>query len=244
MSDLNALKARRLLLISNSTAPGGGWLDHCAPAITSFLSGVEEVLLIPYALVYHSKIKTLDAYEEMARARFAKMGFRLTSLHAMSNRYDVIESAQAFYVGGGNTYALLARLQELGIHTAISRRANAGVPYVGVSAGSNVACPTIRTTNDWQIVTPRKGNALDLFPYQINAHFFDADPASTHMGETREERIAEFQAVNPRRVIGLREGSWIRVENGIAYIEGAAGAKIFDPGTEPHEWLGPLDLCT
>lgn len=241
---MSALKARKLLLISNSTAPGGGWLDHCAPAITSFLSGVEEVLLIPYALVYHSKIKSLDEYEEMARKRFAKMGFRLTSLHAMSKRFDVIAGAQAFYVGGGNTHALLARLQELGVHTAISRCVDEGIPYIGVSAGSNVACPTIRTTNDWQIVTPRNGKALNLFPWQINPHFVDTDHASTHMGETREERIAEFQAVNPQRVVGLREGSWIRVENGIAYIEGAAGAKIFDPGTEPHEWLGPLDLCT
>ena len=168
--------------------------------------------------------------------RFAQMGRRLTSLHEARDRRAAVAEAESLFVGGGNTFRLLSRLYEEGLVALMRERVvAAGVPYVGTSAGSNVACASIRTTNDMPIVQPPSFEALALVPFQINPHYLDPDRSSTHQGETREERLREFLEENDRVVVGLREGAMLRVEGDEATLVGSAGARIFERGQEPRE---------
>ena len=219
----------RLLLVSNSTLFGHGYLDHAAGAISACLSGRARVLFVPWAL------KDQAGYAARARERFAALGFALDSIHDAPDPVRAVGLAEAFFVGGGNTFRLLKSLQDSGALDAIRRRVQAGVPYVGSSAGSNVAAPTIRTTNDMPIVQPATLDALGLVPFQINPHFLDPDPGSKHMGETREERLVQYLEENERPVVGLREGAWLQVEGGSVALGGTTGARIFRRGQEPVE---------
>jgi dipeptidase E len=225
---------KRLMLISNSFCFGKGYLEHCASAIRTFLGPITQLIFVPYAL------KDWDRYTEIARDGFAKIGISVTSVHdtKFACHRQAIESARAIFIGGGNTFRLLARLYDKELLGVIREKVTSGeIVYLGVSAGANVACPTIKTTNDMPIVQPVSFGALNLVPFQINPHYIDPDPASKHMGETRDKRIAEFHEENAATVIGLREGSWIRVENGEARLEGETGAKLFSKGiTTPTEW--------
>ena len=221
----------RLLLVSNSTLHGGGYLDHCAGAIASFLgSSVTRVLFVPYALFDR------DAYAAKARARFEQMGYGLDSVHeSPDGPVRAVERADALFIGGGNTFRLIDALWRHALVEPIRRRAGAGMPYVGTSAGSNVACPSIRTTNDMPIVEPPTFAALGLVPFNINPHYQDPSPGSTHMGETREQRIAEFHEENTPPVVGLREGAWLLVEDGTVALRGVNGARLFRRGQAPIE---------
>jgi dipeptidase E len=138
-------------------------------------------------------------------------------------------------VGGGNTFRLLAELHRLGLLDVIRGRVRGGLPYLGVSAGTNVACPTIKTTNDMPIIQPPSFDALDLVPFQINPHYLDPDPNSTHKGETREDRIREFLEENETPVIGLREGSALLVDGNSVTLLGEKSARLFRRGAEPVE---------
>lgn len=218
----------RLLLISNSTSHGGAYLGHCEAALRAFLDGVGRVLFVPFALY------DVDGYAAKARDRFAELGIDLTSVHEAADPRRAAEEAQGFFVGGGNTFRLFARLYELELLEPIRRRVETGAPYVGASAGSNLACPTIKTTNDMPIVQPPSFDALGLVSFQLNPHYLDPAPASTHMGETREERIREFHEENEAPVVGLREGGMLRVEGDRITLEGA-GARIFRRGQAPEE---------
>ena len=222
----------RLLLISNSTLYGGGYLDHCAPAIERFLRpDATRVLFVPYALFDR------DAYAARARERFGRMGFELDSIHdAHGGPRAAVESAEAIFIGGGNTFRLLDMLWRNDLIGLIARRVRAGVPYVGSSAGSNVACVTIKTTNDMPIVQPPVFDALNLVPFNINPHYLDPTPGSTHMGETREERIMEFHEENLPPVVGLREGAWLLVDDIGVRLEGSTGARLFKRGEPPTEF--------
>ena len=222
----------RLLLVSNSTLHGSGYLDHCAPAIVSFLGpSVKRVLYVPYALFDR------DGYAAKARARFEAMGYGLDSVHDLAGGpIAAVERAEALLVGGGNTFRLLAALWRESLIEPIRRRVQAGMPYIGTSAGSNVACPTIGTTNDMPIVQPSSFAALNLVPFNINPHYLDPIPGSTHMGETREQRIAEFHEVNKRPVVGLREGAWLVVDDATVTLEGSFGARLFRRGQPPREY--------
>jgi len=222
----------RLLLISNSTQYGTGYLDHCADAIASFLGhGVKRVTFVPYALFDR------DAYAARARARFEAMGYGLDSVHdAAGGPLRAVDDAEALFMGGGNTFRLLDALWRQGLVEPIRRRVrDEGLPYIGASAGTNVACPSIRTTNDMPIVEPPAFEALGLVPFNINPHYQDPLPGSTHMGETREQRIAEFHEENPQPVIGLREGTWLLAEGKTVVLEGANGARLFRRGEHPLE---------
>jgi dipeptidase E len=221
----------RLLLVSNSTVHGSGYLDHCAGAISSFLGpSVKRVLFVPYALFDR------DAYAAKARARFEAMGYGLDSAHDVpGGPARAVELAEALFIGGGNTFRLLDALWRLALVEPIRGRVNAGMPYVGTSAGSNVACPSIRTTNDMPIVEPPSFAALDLVPFNINPHYLDPVPDSTHMGETREQRIAEFHEENTPPVVGLREGAWLLVEGPSVVLQGVNGARLFRRGEPPAE---------
>jgi dipeptidase E len=222
----------RLLLISNSTLHGSGYLDHCAGAITSFLApSVSRVLFVPYANFDR------DGYAAMVRARFSTMGFALDSVHdAREGPAAAIEKAEALFIGGGNTFRLIDALWRNALVETIRRRVRAGMPYVGSSAGSNVACPSIRTTNDMPIVEPPSFEALNLVAFNINAHYQDPIPGSTHMGETRDQRIAEFHEENDPPVVGLREGAWLVVDGESVTLQGSTGARLFRRGTPPTDY--------
>jgi dipeptidase E len=223
--------SKRLLLISNSTLHGGGYLDHAEREIRDFLGNARRVLFVPFALFDR------DAYAAKARVRFAAMGYELTSIHEVQNQQESVENAEAIFIGGGNTFRLLKSLYEFELLEPIRRCVENGVPYIGSSAGSNVAAPTIKTTNDMPIVEPPSFVALGLVDFQINPHYLDPDPASKHMGETREERLLQFLEDNETPVVGLREGAIIRVENGSALLKGSTGARIFRRGQEAIEVL-------
>ena len=178
--------SRRLLLISTSTVFGTRYLEHAYEELRALLAGARRVLFVPYAL------KDRDAYALRARETFAELGIGLDSLHDSADPRQAIEDAQAVFCGGGNTFRLLKTLHELELVAPLRQRALEGMPYAGASAGSNLACPTIKTTNDMPIVRPSSFDALGLVPFQINPHYLDPAPGSTHMGETRETRIREF----------------------------------------------------
>lgn len=220
---------KQLLLISNSKTFGGGYLTHCEAAISHFFRGVKTVLFVPYAL------KDRDGYTKLAQERFKELGFQLSSVHQALDPIRAVRCAEAIFVGGGNTFRLLRLMYQYRIAPEIRSRVRAGMPYMGSSAGSNVACPTICTTNDMPIVFPGTLAALDLIPFQINPHYLDPDPNSQHMGETRETRIKEFHEENDTPVIGLREGSWLRVVDNEVILEGKAGARIFIKGVDPFD---------
>ena len=226
----------RLLLVSSSNVHGTGYLDHVEPWLLRLFEGRRRVLFVPYALADR------DGYAAKARARFAGFGLGLDSLHEAADPRAAAAAAEGFFVGGGNTFRLLDTLQRLGLVEAIAARVAAGAPYMGTSAGSNVACPTIKTTNDMPIVEPAGFAALDLVPIQLNAHYLDPEPGSTHKGETREQRIAEFHEENATPVLGLREGSMLEVDGARASLEGVAGARLFRRGRAPEELRPGADL--
>lgn len=228
MSNANN-KTQRILLISNSTLYGSGYLDHAEAEIRSFLGNAKRVLFVPYALFDR------DKYAANARERFQKMGYELTSVHTAANPVTAVNETDAVFIGGGNTFRLLKALYEFDLIEAIRNRVSKGMPYIGSSAGSNVAAPTIKTTNDMPIVQPPSFNALGLVSFQINPHYLDPDPSSKHMGETREERIIQFLEENDTPVVGLREGAMLRIEDGEIMLRGSTGARIFRKGVEPLE---------
>jgi dipeptidase E len=218
-----------ILLVSNSTLHGRGYLDHVEEEIRNILGSARKVLFFPYAL--HDR----DGYAAKAAERFAAMGYEMNAAHAASDPQKAVAEADAIFIGGGNTFRLLKALQDLELLEPIRRRIREGVPYIGSSAGSNVAGPTIRTTKDMPIVQPRSFDALGLVPFQISPHYQDPDPTSKHMGETQEERILQFLEENETPVLGMREGAWVRIENRSVTLRGSNGARIFRRGEKPVE---------
>ena len=225
----------RLLLISNSTQYGQGFLDHCAEEIRDFLDGRSRVVFIPYAL------RDWDGYTAKVRGRLAKIGLEVTGIHEGHPKQNCLE-AEAFFCGGGNTFRLLTLLWEQGLVEAIRARVQGGAPYIGSSAGTNLACPTIKTTNDMPIVQPPTFEALRLVPFNINCHYLDPDPNSRHQGETREDRISEFHEMNSPPVLGLREGAWLRREGDRLRLDGSSGGRLFRSGAPPEEIPSREDL--
>ena len=226
----------RILLISNSTLYGSGYLDHAEAEIRSFLGGLKRVLFVPFALYDR------DKYAATAQQRFAKLGYELSSIHTAADPKQAVNETDAVFIGGGNTFRLLKALYDFDLLGPIRARVEAGMPYIGSSAGSNVAGPTIKTTNDMPIVEPPSLNALGLVPFQINPHYLDPDPNSKHMGETREERILQFLEENDTPVAALREGAMLRIENGETILRGSTGARIFRKGFDPVETLPSANL--
>ena len=227
-----------LLLISNSTNAGEPYLKYPIDEIAKTLNGVTEVVFIPYAAVTFS----YDEYEAKVQQRFNEIGIKVSSVHHALNKRNFVRHAQAIVIGGGNTFALLKKMQEEDLLDMIFRRVKAGVPYIGWSAGSNVTCPTICTTNDMPIVQPESFRAIGLVPFQINPHYLDANPEG-HAGETREQRIEEYIEANPRRwVVGLREGCMLHLHDGKMELIGPRPMRIFKKGVETFEVKAGDDL--
>ena len=220
-----------LLLISNSTNAGEPYLKYPIAEIQKTLEGVTEVVFIPYAAVTFS----YDEYERKVQERFNEIGIKVSSVHHAINKRNFVRHAQAIVIGGGNTFALLKKMQEEDLLDIIFRRVKAGTPYIGWSAGSNVTCPTICTTNDMPIVQPSSFRAIGLVPFQINPHYLDANPEG-HAGETREQRIMEYLEANRSRyVVGLREGCMIRLKDDKIELIGSRSMRIFKKGMETYE---------
>ena len=221
----------KLLLISNSTNAGEEYLRYPLERIKEHLAGVSEVAFVPYAGVTFS----YDEYEAKVQARFEEIGIRVRSVHHAESPKAAIEAAEAIVVGGGNTFHLVKNMQEQGLMEAILAKLNAGTPYVGWSAGSNVACPTLCTTNDMPIVQPASFSAIGAIPFQINPHYLDANPEG-HAGETREQRILEYIEANKQMwVVGLRESCMLRYVDGKLELIGPRPMRIFHYGVEPYE---------
>jgi len=227
----------RLLLISNSTNPGESFLDYPKNKIRSFLGNKPlKALFIPYAAVTFS----YDEYEQKVAERFRELGHEIVSVHHFSDKQTAVLNSSVIVTGGGNTWQLLKMIQDNNLMEIVRQKVIGGIPYIGWSAGSNVACPTIRTTNDMPVVEPDSFDAFNFIPFQINPHFTDVNPQQ-HAGETREQRINEFIELNPDiYVAGLREGTMlIREEDKVSFF-GPGTVRIFRKNFLPLE-LGAAD---
>ena len=213
----------RLLLLSNSTNFGAGYLEHAMPQIRELFSGAARIAFVPFAL------KDRAGYAAKARARFEREAIAVDEVTPDAAGCRTLASAAGVFVGGGNSFRLLDALQRCGALDVLGERAREGLPYLGASAGTNVAAPTIRTTNDMPIVQPFSFEALALVPFQINPHYQDADPSSRHMGETREDRLREFHEENATPVVAIREGAWLEVRD-VAVTLGGGGGRLFRRG--------------
>ncbi|KVG64257.1 dipeptidase PepE [Burkholderia pseudomultivorans] len=220
---------QRFLLMSSSRKDALGYLEHATEQIHAlFRREARKIVFVPYAGVSFS----FDTYEGIVKPVFEKLGYALESLHHSADPRKTIEQADAIAVGGGNTFALLKRMYDANLVDAIRARVHAGVPYIGWSAGSNVACPTIRTTNDMPIVQPPTLRALGLVPFQINPHFISGKPVG-HNGESREERLGEFLDINaPEQVFALPEGSALLSDGTTGTVLGERGALHFASKTD------------
>lgn len=229
----------RLLLISNSTNPGEPYLDYPKNQIQAFLGfPTMKAVFVPYAAVTHS----FNDYEARVSEKFREIGHEIISVHRFSDPVSAIVEAPAIVVGGGNTWKLLKLMRDNKLIDIIRQKVLTGTPYIGWSAGSNVACPSIRTTNDMPIVEPGHFSALNLVPFQINPHYLDANPEG-HAGETREQRIEEFIEMNPDiNVVGLREGTMLILNNNKLELKGPRPARIFRKGSPPREISEADDL--
>ncbi len=232
---------KRLLLISNSTNAGELYLEWPRQYIKEFLegSGVKRILFLPYAGISldHTDVeRSYDVYEQRVNQVFLSLGYEICSIHREPDPVEAVENAQAIAVGGGNTFHLVYKMHELGLMAAIHQRAQEGIPYLGWSAGANVACPTLMTTNDMPIIQPESFNCLHLVPFQINPHYLDAHPEG-HGGETRQQRIEEFLLVNRGTfVAGLREGTLLQVEGDQIHLKGKRPMRVFRYGRDPEEF--------
>ena len=229
----------KLLLLSNSTIPGQNYLEWAREYIKDYYGpNVKNIAFVPYAGVSIS----WDDYEKKVQDVFSELGYNVFSVHHEKNPIDALNKADGVAVGGGNTFKLVSDLYETGLMQAIREKVQGGMPFSGWSAGSNVACPTIRTTNDMPIVQPPSFDVLNFVPFQINPHYLDANPKD-HGGETRQMRIEEFLELNQQTtVIGLREGTLLRVEGNEMVMQGERNARIFKYGQEPVELTNKDDF--
>jgi dipeptidase E len=239
------MQMARLLLISNSTLHGSGYLDHAETEIRDFLKTPARIAFVPFALYDRNH------YAAQTRERLRNMEYDLISVHDVSNPQRAVKEADAVFIGGGNTFRLLKGLYDWNLLAVIRQAVKAGMRYIGSSAGSIVACPSLKTTKDMPVVQPPSFEALGLVGFQISPHYLDPDPSSTHMGETQEQRILQFLEENEAPVVGLREGGILRVEDGSISLRGTAGARLFRrcekpvevaPGTELDHLLEPRSV--
>jgi dipeptidase E len=225
-----------LLLLSNSRAPGMAFLEHAADAIRAALAGRTRILFVPFAS------GNPGAYAELMRKALAGLGVQVDALHEADDPVQAAHGAEAFFVGGGNSFRLLRALNRLRVMDAVRDAVRHGAVYLGASAGSNVACPSIRTTNDMPIVEVPSLSALGLIPFQLNPHYLDSELGSTHQGETRQQRIEEFLEENDVPVLGLREGTWLRVSGPHAALSGVSTGRLFRRGVPPVNVPAGTDL--
>jgi dipeptidase E len=228
--------SQRLLLISSSRIYGQEYMAYCHQEVSEFWGERREILFIPYAA--HDQ----STYTNKVRGFLEPFGLKVRGINEFADPHLALAEAQGVFTGGGNTFLLVHTLHRLGLMNPLRERVLAGMPYMGSSAGSNISCPTLKTTNDMPIIQPSSFETLNLVPFQINPHYLDPEPNSTHMGETRADRIREFHQLNSAAVIGLREGGLLQREGQQMSLKGIKGARLFRANQEPEEFLPGDDL--
>lgn len=232
---------KNFILASTSTLHGTEYLDYLKDEVRNLFQGLNEIIFIPYARpsgVSH------DEYTRIAQKFFNSIGIQAIGLHSFENTKDALKNAKGIFTGGGNTFLLVKQLQELDLFSIIKQKVEGGTPYLGTSAGSNIAGLNMGTTNDMPIVYPHSFETLGIIPFNINPHYLDPDSTSTHKGETRETRILEFLTQNDTTVLGIREGNWVRGKGDKLTIEGELNTRIFQPNKKPFEIKPGSDLMT
>ena len=230
---------KNLLIASTSTIYEGEYLEYLLPELEILFHKSETILFIPYARpggISH------EDYTQKVRNAFQKIDKKVVGLHEFSNTKDALLAAEAIFTGGGNTFLLVSKLYEFDLIPTLKEILNSGIPYLGTSAGSNIAGISMQTTNDMPIVYPPSFETLGLLPFNLNPHYLDANAQSNHMGETRETRIKEFHVFNSTPVLGLREGSWLEVKNSKIILKGKLTARLFEQNQEPVELEPNTDL--
>lgn len=223
---------KKLILASTSTVHNSDYLEYILNDLSLLFNNITSILFIPYA---RPSGITHTQYTKTVSAAFAKINKTVKSIHTFKNPVEAINNAQAIFVGGGNTFVLTNALYKNNLITVLKTKIEAGTPYLGTSAGSNICGLTIKTTNDMPIIYPPSFNALGILPFNINPHYLDHNPKSRHMGETRETRIKEFHHYNTQPVVGLREGSWLEVKGNTITLKGNLLARIFEYNKPPYE---------
>ncbi len=223
---------QKIILASTSTVYGKPYLSYLFDELKVFFEGIDEILFIPYA---RPGGLSYEEYTEKVRATFDQLNIKIKGIHECNNPKNAIENAKAFFTGGGNSFVLLHTLQQQKLVKILANEIKKGKPYLGTSAGSNIVGQSIMNTNDMPIMFPMNFQAMGILPFNINPHFLDPIPNSTHMGETRETRIQEYLVFNTIPVIGLREGSWIAVTGNEIKLKGPHSARWFEQGKEPIE---------
>ena len=223
---------KNILLASTSTLYGGNYLEYILPELEIFFIDINEILFVPYA---RPSGISYDAYTKIARDAFSTIGIQVKGIHEYQDAKEAVNKAKAIFVGGGNTFELVRQLYNKDILLDIETAVYKGMKYFGTSAGTNICGPTMKTTNDMPVVYPPSFTTLGLVPFNINPHYLDPNPNSTHNGETRETRIKEFHVYNDTPVIGLREGSWIEVEEDEMVLKGKFSARLFLKNKKPIE---------
>ncbi len=223
---------KNLIIASTSTIHGGTYLSYLLPEISKLFSETEEILFIPYARpsgISH------EEYTEIASKAFLKIGKKIIGIHTFENPVEAIKNAKGVFVGGGNTFVLVSQLYKNQVMQPLREAIFNGLPYLGTSAGSNICGVTMNTTNDMPIVYPPTFKTLGVVPFNINPHYLDPDPNSKHMGETRETRIKEFHTQSTIPVVGIREGSWLQVNDEEIILKGNHSARIFEQRKGAYE---------
>jgi dipeptidase E len=223
---------KHLLLVSTSTVHGSSYLSYIMPDVKRFFSGCSNLVFIPYA---RPGGISLEEYSNAAAKAFAEAGLSIKGIHTWDSPMKAIEECDGIFTGGGNTFLLLKTLQEEGLIEPLRNKVMSGTPYMGTSAGSNIAGKTINNTNDMPIVYPYSFDALNLVSFNLNPHYLDPDPTSKHMGETRETRIKEFHTQSDIPVFGIREGTALEIEGEALKIIGEHAVRVFTKGKEPFE---------
>ena len=230
---------KKLLIASTSTVHGKGYLEYILPELAVFFKDVSEILFIPYArpggILY-------DNYTAIAQKAFAKINIEVKGIHEYDNAINAVKKTKGIFTGGGNTFELVNQLYKNNLIDVIKKEVEEGTLYFGTSAGSNITGVSMKTTNDMPIVYPLSFETFGLINFNINPHYLDPDPNSTHMGETRETRIKEFHEFNDTPVLGLREGSWIEVIGKTVVLKGDLSARLFVKGQKPKELTTNSDL--
>lgn len=221
-----------IILASTSTLFGGQYLEYLKEEIITLYEGIDEIIFIPFARpggISH------DEYTEKAKSFFGSIHIKVRGLHEFENKTEAVNNAKGFFTGGGNTFLLVKTLHEEGLMNVLKKNVDSGKPYLGCSAGSNIGGQNMKTTNDMPIVYPPSFDCMGLVPFNINPHYLDPNPDVKHNGETRETRIKEFLTQNDLKVVGLREGNWIRRKEDRITVEGTELTRIFEKDKEPYE---------
>jgi dipeptidase E len=223
---------KQLLIASTSTVHGSDYLDYLLEPLKIHFKNVETILFIPFARpggISH------EGYTKIVKLAFSKIDKSVKGLHEFENPKEAINTAKGIFTGGGNTFVLVDQLYKINVIDTLKTAIESGTPYVGTSAGSNICGLTIGTSNDMPIAYPPSFNTLGVIPFNINPHYLDPNPNSTHMGETRETRIQEFHHFNSQPVIGLREGSYLEVLGSKITLKGPLNARVFKKNKMPYE---------